>query len=250
MRTKVLIILALTLIATFPSCKKAPLSIGKIVTETRELPNFKEVHLNDDISITLVRSDTCYIEITTGENIIGNIKTEVDGNILTISNTSTLDWIRTYDYELHATLYYKDIRNFIFSSSGTLKTDNQFNAPNSAYLYRFEIDGGSGDLDILVNDCSSFVFAYKFGTSRVTLHGLNNDLIEINKKSYGIFDARNFQAKNVDIQSKSPADCFIWATESINAKINHHGNIYYKGDPENIQVTYSEYAEGKLLPHN
>ena len=250
MKNKLLIILILSVFAVFPSCKKAPLTIGKIVTETRALPDFLEVYLNDDISLSLVRSDTCYIEITTGENLIDNITTEVNGNILTIKNTNELSWIRPYNYELHAILYYKDIRNFIFSSSGTLETKNQYNESNHSYLYRFEIDGGSGDLNLLFNNCTQLDFVYKYGTSHVTLHGDNNVLTNIIKKSYGILDAQNLQSQRVDIQSNSPADCYIWATDSINAKINHHGNIYYKGDPENIQVTYGDYAEGKLLHIN
>ena len=247
MKYKLLIIIVLSLFASFTSCKKAPLTIGKIVTEKRALSNFNEVHLYDNISLTLVRSDTCYIIITTGKNIIENVTTNVDGNILTISNTSSLDWIRPYDYELHATLYYKDITNFIFASSGYLDTENQFNNDSVSTSYKLEIDGGSGDIELLVNNCHDFNTIYYYGTSRVNLHGKGNENLYIYKKSYGIVDARDFHTQHIAIQHNSVGDCYIWATESINAEIYNLGDIYYKGNPQDIVCKYGEYSKGKLI---
>ena len=248
MKYKLLIILTLGLLTSFTSCKKSPLTIGKIVTETRALPDFKEANVNDNINLTLVRSDTCYIEITTGENIIGNITTEVSNRRLTICNTTTLNWTRPYDYELHATLYYKDIVNFIFASSGTLDTRNNYTGqlpPDD--FYRFEIDGGSGDVDLNINDCDDFRVVYHYGTSQLNMHGENNKLFVIYKRSYGVIDARNYDAEIVHVTTDSASDCYISASESIEARINNCGDIYYKGDPEDIQVTYGEFAKGRLI---
>lgn len=245
MKFKSLIILILAFLAGFISCKRAPLSIGEIITESRELASFKEVHLNDNISMTLVRSDTCYIEITTGKNIIGNITTEVSNNVLTICNTCTLNWIRDYDFELHATLYYKDIKEFIFSSAGALDTKNPYN--DTIGTYRFEIDGGSGDVDLLVNHCENFHVVYKYGTSRLNLHGRNNNQFNVYKRSYGILDAQRFQARNVDIENKSAGDCYIWSTDNIKATITNLGDIYYRGEPTHISVEFGEIARGRLI---
>ena len=250
MRHNLLIILTLCLLAAFPSCKRAPLTIGPIVTQTRELDDFSELYLNDNINLSLVRSDTCYIEITTGANIIDNITTEVKDGILTINNITTLNWARPYNYTLDATLYYKDILFLNYTASGTLVSENDYNGVlEDGEYYIIIIDGGSGDIDLNINDCKRLHLYYKYGTSRLTLHGDNNQTISVNKKSYGIFDARNCAAKKVIINSMSSySDCFINATERLDATINGAGNIYYKGDPDTIQVTYGEFAKGRLLP--
>lgn len=251
MKTKSLIILALAFIACFSSCKKAPLSVGKTVTQTRELPYFHEVSLNDDISLSLVRSDTCYIEITAGENIIDNITTNVNGSTLTIRNTNTLDFIRTFDYEIHATLYYKNISDFIYASTGDVDSRNQYNINDDAYrIYRFEIAGGSGNVNLIVNDCNYFYLVYQHGTADVNLRGSNNRFLRVFKRSYGNFNARNFKAQKVDIMSNSTGDCYIWATDTINAEIINLGDIYYKGNPSAISCDYGENARGRLLPLN
>lgn len=249
MKVKLLIIFTLSVFTTFQSCKKSPLTIGKTITETRALPDFKEVRLNDNINMSLVRSDKNCIKITTGENIIDNITTEVRDSVLTICNTTTFDWTLPYNYELHTTLYFKDIRNFHFASSGNLNTENQYNNNDtSVRKCRVVIDGGSGDIDMLVNNCRGFYLEYLYGTSHVTIHGENNRYFDIFHRSYGIMDARNFKVDYVDIHSKATGDCYIHACDSIKAKIENLGNIYYKGDPEKISVTYGEFAKGKLLP--
>ena len=249
MKHKLLIILTLCFLASFSSCKKSPLAVGPTVTQTRVLPDFTELYVSDNINLSIVRSDTCYVEITTGKNIIDNITTEVSGGILRICNTTTCNWIRPYDYELHLTLYFKDIKNLIFQSSGTLDTKNSYTGQlNAGDFYRFEIDGGSGDVALRADNCDDLRVVYHYGTSRLNLLGENNNNISIYKRSYGTLDARYYQAKCVDIISTSTADCYINVSDTLKASINGVGNIYYKGDPENIQVTYGEYAVGKLLP--
>lgn len=250
MNRKLLIILALCFLASFVSCKRAPLTVGPIVTQVRELPNFSEVYLNDNINLSLVRSDTCYIEITTGKNIIDNITTEVRNGNLTISNTTTCNWIRPYDYELEATLYFKDIKNFEFASSGTLTTKNTYNGAlaEDGDFYRFMVDGGSGDIDLNLNNCKDFRIVYQYGTSRLDIHGTDNSNLVIYKRSYGIIDAAHYDAVLVNITSQSHSDCFINASERINAVINGLGDVYYKGEPDSISVTYGEFAKGRLLP--
>lgn len=248
MKVKSLIILMLTLFACFTSCKKAPLTVGKIVTEYRELPDFNEVQLNDNINLSLVRSDTSYIEITTGENIIGNITTEIKGSSLILCNTSTLNWMRPYDFELHATLYFKDIKNIVFASSGTLDTPNQFN--DTIGSYSIEIDYGSGDIDILLNKCRSFSVLYYHGTSQINLHGRENNYLNIYTRSYGVVNARNCETRYVDVAQSAVGDCYIWSYQKIQAEITNLADIYYKGEPTSISVTYGEDARGRLIPLN
>lgn len=248
MRRKLLIILTLCFLASLISCKKAPLNVGPIVCQTRELPDFNEVHINDNISVSLVRSDTCYIEITTGKNIIDNIITEVKDGKLTIGNTTTLDWIRPFDYELHTILYFKDITNLVFSSSGTLNNTNNYTGQlNPGDFYRFEIDGGSGDVELDINNCDDLRIVYQYGISRLNIHGKNNKNLVIYKRSYGLLDAKEYEAQYVSITSISVSDCYINASDYINAEINDLGDIYYKGEPDSISVTYGEYAKGRLI---
>lgn len=249
MTRKLLIILILCLLAAFPSCKKGPLSVGPIVSQTRVLDNFSEVRVNEYIHLSLVRSDTCYIEITTGKNIIDNITTEVNNGVLTICNTTSYNWVRPYNYQCEATLYFKDIRNFIFGAYGTLTTQNNYTGtlPPTDF-YRFEVDGGSGDIYLNINNCNDFRLVYQYGTSRCDLQGSGNKNLAIYKRSYGIINAQNYEAETVHATSNSASDCYVNASNYIEAIINDIGNIYYKGVPDSISVTYGPHSRGQILP--
>ncbi len=221
-----------------------PLSVGKTVVQQRELTAFSHLAVNDDINVTLVRSDSCFIEVTAGENIIGNITTEVRNDTLTIRNENEVGWIRTYDYRIDAILHFRDISSLTYRSCGELHTRNQFNAEDTPYL--IYIDGGSGDIFMDFNRCSSLKVNYNYGTSQLNLYGEGNKFLDIYKKSYGLIHAEDYVADSVAITNNSTGDCYVKANKYLYSLIEHLGNVYYKGEPEIVEE-YGEYARGKLI---
>lgn len=245
MRIKTFIIIILAFFAVFTSCKKVPLTIGKTVVEERTLKPFNTLIVNNDINLTLVRDDSCFIEIKAGENIIGNILSEVNDSILTLRNDNKVNWIRTYDYRIDATLHFTDIRKLTFGACGELRTKNQFNAENRHY--EIVVDGGSGDIFMEFNNCENLKVNYLDGTSQLNLSGEGNESIFIYKGSYGLVHAEGYNADNVTIANNSTGDCWVNANKKLNSCIKHLGNIYYKGEPIEIVEEYGEDARGKLI---
>lgn len=245
MRIKTFTIIISAFILTFASCKKAPLTIGRTVVQNRELEPFDTLVINNDINVTLVRSDSCYIKICAGENIIDNIITTVDDSILTIKNDNKISWIRTYDYRIDATLHFTDISKIIFGACGELHTENQFNAEESDYT--IEVDGGSGDIFMELNNCERLDINYLYGTSRMNLYGENNKRLRIHKLDYGLIHAENYDADSVIVTNKSSGDCWVKANEHLKSRIDHSGDVYYKGEPVKIIEEYGENAKGRLI---
>ena len=226
------------------SCKKAPLTIGKTVAQNRGLEPFSTLVVTDDINVTLVRSDSCHVEISAGENIIDNIITTVDDGILTVRNDNKISWIRTYDYRIDATLHFTDINKLVFGSCGELHTENQYNAEGEHYT--IEIDGGSGDIFMELNNCENLNVNYRYGTSQLNLHGEGNKHLQIHKRSYGLIHAEDYAADSVTVTNNSTGDCWVKANEYLKAHIEHLGDVYYKGEPEIVEE-YGENAKGRLI---
>lgn len=245
MKHKQLIIALLATLTLLPSCKKVPLSIGETVVRHREVGTFSGLVVNDNINVTLVRSDSCFIEVAAGENIIDNILTEVADNTLTISNDNKIDWIRTYDYRIDVTLHFKDIRKITYGSSGELRTVNQFNAEDTPYLIC--IDGGSGDISMEINNCSSLKVEYIGGTSLLRLTGEGNSSLDLYKKSFGLVHAEDLDTDSVKIVNIGTGDCWVKANKHLHSRIERFGNIYYKGEPDVITEEYGEKAVGRLI---
>ena len=70
-----------------------PFTNGNMTIETRQLSDFNAIHINDNININMIKSDSSFIEIRAGENLMPNIISEVVDDILIIK---TLIW-RTYE---------------------------------------------------------------------------------------------------------------------------------------------------------
>ena len=77
---------AILLLALLFSCKKMPFTNGNMIIETRQLSDFNTIHINDNININMIKSDSSFIEIRAGENLMPNIISEVVDDILIIKN--------------------------------------------------------------------------------------------------------------------------------------------------------------------
>jgi hypothetical protein len=72
----------------FSSCtislNKDTIEAGEMTKETRNLGAFNQIHVGGAMDIEFVTSDSSYIEIETGKNLLPRIKTEVNDSILRI----------------------------------------------------------------------------------------------------------------------------------------------------------------------
>lgn len=241
-RLSVLLIIS---ILSFFSCKKAPLTNGDTLTKSMELPSFNSICLYNNIDVTLIKSDTFKIEITTGENLMENIVCEVNDNTLTLRNDNILNWIRSYDYPLNANIFFKDdIKNINYESVGYLKSDDYI-CDDSISTLRFTFMKGSGDIDLSFN-CHSFsVFSNDDCTSKIVLEGKSNNG-NINQRGLGPIHSENMSCKTMSVNSTDVNDIYVNCSEKLNVEIYHNGDVYYKGHPD-IKSYIAPNAQGKLI---
>ncbi len=244
-RDLLLISTFIILIINVLSCNKIPLSNGKVITENRILPAFDTLCINDNIDITLIKSDSNYIEITTGENLMRNIITEVIDSVFYISNNNGLNCIRGYNVPLEAKIYYNNALACInFSSVGNLRSESTINTANNS---RFDINliEGSGDIDIELNILHCYIKTF-YGTSKITLKG-KADYSHFYHSTFGRIQAEDFTSRFIYVHTESSNDIYINCTDSLCSHINDLGNIYYLGNPE-IESYIAPHARGRLIP--
>ena len=238
-------LVVISLLVTTFSCKKSPLTNGKVITETRILSSFNELYLHDNIDVTLVKSDIFKIEITTGENLMPNIISDVVDGAIFIKNENTCNWLRSYDCPLEATIYFSgDITSIYYESVGFLKT-NDYIIDDNISRFDLQIEDGSGEINLKIK-CKSLYITSNFGTSDIIFEG-EADYINISQRGLGPIKAENFPTKIADVYSYSSNNIYINGYEKLNSYIYDIGNIYYKGNPT-INSYISPLAEGKLIP--
>lgn len=246
MKRNILFLVTISLIALVSSCKKSPLTNGKVITETRELSSFNTLYLYDNIDVTLIRSDSYKIEITTGENLMLNIISEVDGKSLILRNDNICNWLRSYDIPHEAKIYYKSgINSIVYESVGNLYSENGISEDT---LTRFElkIEDGSGDINLKII-CNDLYISAQKGTNEITLNG-NANYTNISHRGLGPINMLNLPSNKIDVYSYESNDIYIFCKEQLSAEIYDIGDIYYKGNPE-IKSYISPYAKGKLIKY-
>ena len=60
-------------------------------------------------------------------------------------------------------------------------------------------------------------------------------------------DARNLVCEEVILDTHSPLDCYINATELIYVGVFNKGNLFYVDEPSGLKTAHTESSTGRLL---
>ncbi len=227
------------------SCDKMPLTNGDVVNETRQLTDFNKIHISGNIDINLIKSDSCLIEITAGENLIPNIVSDVIDDILIINNDNIGDMFRDNDFTPSANIYYKsDIYEIYYRSIGDLRSNDYINN-DSLSVFDFNIEDGSGDINLKLR-CNNLNINYYGGSSLVNIEG-RCDSLSAYRKGLGPIHLEEMPARTANVVLYRGNDIYVSCSDLLSARIYDFGNIYYKGQPK-IKSHISPDALGRIIP--
>ena len=65
---------------------------GNIVKEDMQVADFTTIMINDNVEVLLRNDSSNIVTVEAGSNLIQSIKTEVEGDILKITNENTCNW--------------------------------------------------------------------------------------------------------------------------------------------------------------
>ena len=208
-----------------PDCIK---STGAIKTETRYLESFRTLRIFDNLEVTVVADSIHYVEVMAGENLLGNIETEVKNGELSLRNINKCNWVRSYDKPFQVRVHTKELRDVFHDGDATLSSENLFPA-NVLFLHIT----GAGDTDLELKTESVWLDMYELG--EVRLHGNNNQLTAY-ILSMGSLKAENLQTKKASLKLTDQGQGFIQVSEDLTAEINGPGNVFYLGNAPQIRT--------------
>ncbi len=223
------------------SCDDALFNAGDITTKEIEIEYFKEVYIDDIFDVYLIQDTTCKIEVIGGNNLIPDLKFNVDSNKkLTIDNDNSARWSREYDrIELYISV---DTLNFLrLNAPCNVKTQNNLTTTN----FRIWSITDYAEFDIQLAG-TNFYFVNS-GTSggHINLSGEITDFSFWARASFQV-NAENLISNHVTAKNESMANCYVHAIESLSVEILREGNIYYKGNPDIIEYV-NDQAKDKLI---
>lgn len=193
-------------------------------TKTYNLGDFTQIRLDGGFKVNLIQGDECSVKVkTTDEDVFHNliIKNYQD-EVFIDMDMSFFEYRRVSLYITFKTLEKLNVEGGI-----NLKTNGYLDLKNLSV----DIEGGANvDLDIKAND----VKFYGEGGFLVEMQGVA-DKLDVTIKGAGHVSAADLKTKDVIFTVAGFGTGSVYATNTLNAKIEGVGKLRYKGNPKVTQ---------------
>jgi hypothetical protein len=216
-----------TLIAVFlTSCITFKINIphgsGNVISETRDVVNFKEVSLEGIGNLTIEQGNIESLTIQAEDNVMPQIKSEVNNGILHISfKKPFLNVIPTKDINFN--LKVKNLTNINLSGAANIVSNNlttdQLKIVTSG-AGKIKLTVNANNLDINLSGAGSIELSGKVSTQKIIISGAGN------------YQAKNLESKNCIVIVSGVGSAVINAIESLDVTISGVGNVNYTGNPK------------------
>lgn len=233
----------------FWSCNKenAPdwiKSTGEKITVTKFISAYDTIRIFDHIDIELKHSNEYKAEITAGKNLIPKIILDVKDSLLTIKNTNTFNWVRSYKKDdIKIVLYLPILDKLKIEQFGSGKVYS-IDTLKCSWV---DIDmQSSGDFDLVI-DCERFVCSqYRRNYGNMEVRGRCTQLINVND-GIGEFNSLELHCQYARVETVNKGNSYAHVPGPLKVSIVDDGNIYVSGNPSPIEWLQSKTGKGDLI---
>jgi hypothetical protein len=221
-------------------------STGAATSKDFDLTGFQKIIVYPGISLVVSQGPEYKVEVRTGENLIDNIEVKMTGDMLSLKDNTTCNWVREYGQ----TTVYVTAPNLTEIHSKTEKniiSDGLITFPNLQLIAMDLYDGypGSGTGDYIFNVSNTNLTIINNGVSRFTITGNTNQLSISVYEGNGIIDTQNLLANNVSLYHRGSNDLTVHPISTITGDLFNIGNVLsFARPPVNTVV---EHYHGRLI---
>lgn len=190
-------------------------------TKTYEVGEFTQIMLDGGFKVYLIQGDDCSVTVkTTNSDVFDNLKIKNNQNeVLIQMDASFFEYRRVSLY-----ITFKTLEKLKIEGGVNLKTNGYLDLSNLSV----HIEGGANvDLDMKAQN----VDVYGEGGFLFELKGVAEKL-DVTIKGAGHVSASELKTKDVRFVVAGFGTGSVYATETLNAKIEGVGKLRYKGDPK------------------
>ncbi|MGR6088750.1 MAG: head GIN domain-containing protein [Arcticibacter sp.] len=237
----ILLMIATTLLN---SCGKDPFcncfeSTGSNTSETRIMQPFGTIEVFNNVSVNWHQSNEFKLNVSCGSNLLDGITTDVESGVLKIRNNNRCNWMRDPGNTFLVDVYSPGISTIICRTVGDITCKDTIR--NSVFLAESWDGTGTirlnlavaeaylkihtGPADIIANGYTGYCYLYNTGNGYIRAEGL--------------------QTNDAFVMSRSTGDCYVTSNNNLQVKIDYQGDIYYSGQPSNIQSQIT--GTGRLI---
>lgn len=214
-------------------------STGRIVTERRALPPFRQLTTYDNVQVTLVQDAETYAEVKAGKNLQADIRLTVENGHLTIRNTSRCNWMRRYDTPREVTLHVPRLHDVWLWGQADIRTQGTFRA-DTLFCHLT----GAGSYDLTLNSSYLWLDQYELGDIRVRGRA---DALHLTVGGKGSTYAQDLATSTIDFRTNqfSTGNAHLAPISVLSGIHGSLGTIFYRPSPS-LRVEVQVTGKGKM----
>jgi len=209
---------------------------GTVISESRQVPEFRELRIEGQGKVALIQGNRHSVEVTTDDNILPAIETEVTNGKLIISNKERMNLRPT---TLNFAVSVKDLAGISITGSGDINGKSRFVSDDF-----YAKISGSGDISLAVE--TARLESDISGSGSVYLSGFT-DTYDARITGSGDVDAFDLQTVDSSVFITGSGNCRVSVSDNLQAKITGSGDVLYKGHP---RIRRSITGSGKVRNRN
>jgi hypothetical protein len=211
----------------------------EVTVKTILIP-FEEISVNDIFEIEL-KNDTVFSAQMTGrKNILDNISVEVIGNSLEISDKNSYKWLPDYPV-VKLLISFPDLSLIDINSASRVYSKDTLNISRLSILAGAQLI----ELDLAVD---ALYIHLRTGTDNYGHYTLKGYTESSDLWLFGSAQlwAGKLRTNTARVRNYSIGDCYVYVNNELRVWLEHYGNIYYYGSPEEI-IIERESSRGRLI---
>lgn len=209
---------------------------GPIIQEMVDISSFDRILVKRDVELIIKQGLEYKVTIETGENLINDVKAEVIGDILVLTDNNTCNYVRDYGItkiyveapnltEIRTSSQYEIASDGILNYEDLTLLSEDFNE-NSAFTV--------GDFRLTINSET-----FKIVSNNISLFYIDGTVEDLSVKFFsgsGRFEGENLIAQNVDIYHRGSNDMVINPQLSLSGELRGTGDLISVNEPPVVDV--------------
>lgn len=213
------VILSLALISSCDEGLECNRVSTNIISETRDLKDFKGVVFSNQGNIVLTQGSEYSFTIKGPDNVVEFTNTTIEDELLVISSNTCFNG----DYDLDIEITAPEYRYINLAGAGSIKTVNQLDGD----ILVMEMMG-VGDIEADVYVDSLYTTISGTGTVNFTGEAYTH---EVSSSGSFTLNSYDLETVNTKINITGEGYSYVLVNETLSVLITGIGTVYYKGNP-------------------
>lgn len=209
---------------------------GAIIQQEFDVVGFERIFVNRDIELIITEAPEYKVIIETGENLINDVKAEVIGNRLVLTDDNNCNYVRDYGItkiyveapnltEIRTSSQYEISSNGVLTYPSLRLLSEDFNEATDFTVGDFRLSIDSESLRITSNNISSFY-----------INGEVENLFVGFFSGSGRFEGENLTAQHVEVNHRGSNDMIVNPQLSLTGVLRGTGDLISVNEPPIVEV--------------